>query len=60
MSYDFLKSTGLLKLSPGQNQVSREIWLLTPNQMQSQETSNTNIVAHFLNFMMLTHMPQFD
>jgi hypothetical protein len=34
--------------------------LLTPNRMQSQETSNTNIAANFLNFPMVNHAPQSD
>jgi hypothetical protein len=28
--------------------------------MQSQETSNTNIAANFLNFLIVTHVPQSD
>jgi hypothetical protein len=34
--------------------------LLTPNRMQSQETSNTNIAANFLNLLTVTHVPQLD
>jgi hypothetical protein len=59
-SYGILMSTGLRKLYPGQNQVSCEIWTFTPNRMQSQETSKTNIIANFLSFPMATHVPQFD
>jgi hypothetical protein len=34
--------------------------LFTPNRMQSPETSKTNIVSHFMNFLMVTHVPQSD
>jgi hypothetical protein len=34
--------------------------LLTPIQMQSQETFNANVVANILSFPMVTHMPQSD
>jgi hypothetical protein len=33
---------------------------LAPIQMLSQETFNTNIVAKFLSFSMVTHVPQSD
>jgi hypothetical protein len=51
-SYNFLESIELLKFCSGQNRVSHEIWLFTPNQMQYQQTFNTSIVAKFLSFLM--------
>jgi hypothetical protein len=34
--------------------------LLTPIQMQYQETFNTNVIDNFLIFPTVTHMPQSD
>jgi hypothetical protein len=54
-SYDFFKSTRLLKFCLDRIGSSEQFGLLTPKPMQSQETSNYIIVDNFLSFQMHPH-----
>jgi hypothetical protein len=60
-SYAILKSTRLLEFLCGAKLSNLEKpELLTPNPIQSQETSNNSIVYNVLRFLTVTHIPQSD
>jgi hypothetical protein len=48
-------NSGLIRFEQSEN-----FKLLSPLQVQSQKTSNTNLVVNFLNFPVITHMVKSD